>query len=165
MTAAAKRIKVQVGDVFRIPFGPDQSAFGQVVKQKGPQNLVVVFRAIEGTAEDATRSGIELAAIVFDAKFRNSDWPIVTNLPPIKVTEPWFALGHEGLENLRLESFDGSKWQLVRPGVAARHGHKSLSYPMALQMAVEAIHGRREWIPEMDGYRQLATELSGAPGA
>jgi hypothetical protein len=165
MTGATKRIEVRAGDVFRIPFGPDEHAYGQVVDQKGPQNLVVVFRATDTTAEEALRSGIELAAIVFDAKFRNGDWPIVSNVLPVKVAEPWFVLGHEGLENLRLENFDGSKTQMVRPAAAAKHGHRSLSYPMALQMAVEAVHGRREWIPEMDGYRSLAKELGGTPAA
>jgi len=89
----------------------------------------------------------------------------VSNLPPVKVAEPWFVLGHEGLENLRLENFDGSKTQMVRSADAAKHSHRSLSYPMALQMAVEAIHGRREWIPEMDGYRSLAEELNGTLAA
>src|SRR6266705_2334851 len=79
MTAAAKRIQARVGDVFRVPFGAAQHAYGQVVGQTGPQNLVVVFRATHATVEDAMRSGIELAAIVFDAKFRNGDWPILTN--------------------------------------------------------------------------------------
>jgi hypothetical protein len=76
------------------------------------------------------------------------------------VNEPWFVLGHEGLENLRLENFDSSKTQMVRAPAAAKHRHRSLSYPMALQLAVEAIYGRRDWIQEMDDYRELARELT-----
>ena len=162
MNRTPKRIRARVGDVFRIPFAPDQSVYGQVVDQTGPQHLVVVFGGPAGTPEDALRNDIDLAAIVFDAKFRNGDWPIVANLPPIQVNEPWFVLGHEGLENLRLENFEGSRTQMVRASAAAKHGHRSLSYPMALQLAVEAINGRRDWIHEMDCYRELATELTPA---
>jgi hypothetical protein len=82
MNTVPKRIRARVGDVFRIPFAPDQSVFGQVIGQTGPQYLVVVFGVAARTPEDALRQDINLAAIVFDAKFRNGDWPIVANLPP-----------------------------------------------------------------------------------
>lgn len=160
-----KRIKARLGDVFQVPVSGDEQVYGQVIGQDGPQHLVVLFRSNSGSVEDAIASGIELAGIVFDAKFRNGDWPIVANVPPVKVKAPWFVLGHEGLENLRLENFDRSEMRMVRPAEAARHRHRHISYPMALQWAAEATRGRREWNPDLDCYRDLALELSGlTPG-
>lgn len=162
MTAAAKAIRAKVGDVFRIPAASDQFVYGQVVEKKGPQHLVVVFRAVTDSVEEAISSGFELAGIVFDAKLRNGDWPIVANRPPVKVSEPWFVLGHEGLENLRLENFEGSSQRLIRPAEAARHGHRNISYPMLLQWAVEATHGQREWSADLEIFKRLGSELAGA---
>jgi hypothetical protein len=163
-TAKSRRIRARVGDVFVVPISADMRVYGQVVDQAGPQHLVVLFRSRAGSVEDVVRSGIQLAGIVFDAKWRNGDWPIVANLPPLKVKSPWFVLGHEGLENLRLANFDGSSTRLVAPAEAFRHQHRHISYPMALQWAAEAVHGRREWNENLDFFRDLALELDGDSG-
>jgi hypothetical protein len=139
--------------------------YGQVSDQAGPQFLVVLFRSKAGVFEEVVRSGIVLAGIVFDAKLRNGDWPIVANIPPVKVKSPWFVVGHEALENVRLESFDGSATRLVRPAEAAKHGHRHVSYPMVLQRAAEALHGQRQWKEDLDFLRDLAAELGGNPGS
>lgn len=158
----AKRIRAKVGDVFAVPVSGDKRVYGQVVDQAGPQFLVVVFRSTSGSVEDVASSGIELAGVVFDAKLRNGDWPIVASLPPVKVKAPWFVVGHEGLEKLRLENFDGSASRLVRPAEAARHRHRHISYPMVLQRAAAALHGHGEWQEDLDFLRDLAAELGGS---
>ena len=94
--------------MFVVPISADERVYGQVVDQAGPQFLAVLFRSTSGSVDDVVRSGIQLAGIVFDAKWRNGDWPIIANRPPVKVKAPWFVLAHEGLENLRLANFDGS---------------------------------------------------------
>jgi hypothetical protein len=161
--AKAKRIRAKVGDVFAVPISNEGRVYGQVVDQAGAQFLVVLFRSTSGSAEDAVRSGIELAGIVFDAKLRNGDWPILSNMPPVKVKPPWFVVGHEGLENLRLVNFDSSVTRLVRSAEAANHRHRSVAYPMILQRAAEALHGHGQWNEELDFLRDLAGELSGHP--
>lgn len=75
----------------------------------------MLFRSTSGSLEEVVSSGIELAGVIFEARLRNGDWPIVASLPPVTVKAPWFVVGHEGLENLRLENFDGSATRLVRP--------------------------------------------------
>ena len=159
----AKLIRAKVGDVFAVPISKDERVYGQVVDQAGAQFLVVVFHSTSGSVEDAVRSSIELAGIVFDSKLRNGDWPIVANMPPVKVKAPWFVVGHEGLENLRLVNFDSSVTRLVRSAEAARHRHRTISSPKAIQMAVEALHGQGEWREELDFTRDLAKELTGDP--
>jgi hypothetical protein len=161
--AKAKRIRAKVGDVFAIPISTDKRVYGQVVAQTGVEFLVVVFHSSSVSAEEAMRSGIDLAGIVFDVKLRNGDWPIVANLPPVRINAPWFVLGHEGLENLRIENFDRSVTRMVRLAEAAKHHHRHLSYPMVLQLAAEALHGQREWKDGLDFLRDLAVELSGDP--
>jgi hypothetical protein len=146
--------------VFAIPISSDERVYGQVVDQAGVEFLVVVFHSNSASIEEAVRSGIDLAGIVFDAKLRNGDWQIVANLPPVRIKAPWFVLGHEGLENLRIENFHGSETRLVRLAEAAKHHHRNLSYPMVLQQAAEALHGQREWRDELDFLRDLAIELS-----
>jgi hypothetical protein len=163
--AKGKRIRAKVGNVFVVPISGDERVYGQVVDQAGPQFLVVLFRSTSGSVEDVVGSGIELAGIVFDAKLSNGDWPIVSNIPPVEVKSPWFVVGHEGLENLRLENFDGSATRLVRPAEAAKHRHRHISYPMVLQRAAEALHGQREWQEDLDFLRDLASELGGHPGS
>jgi hypothetical protein len=160
-----KRIRAKAGDIFTIPVAGDERMYGQVVDQAGPQFLVVLFRSNAGALEEVVRSGIVLAGIVFDAKLRNGDWQIVANIPAVEVKSPWFVVGHEGLENLRLESFDGSATRLVRPTEAAKHGHRHVSYPMVLQRAAEALRGHREWQEDLDFLRDLAAELEGGPGS
>ena len=155
------RHRARVGDVFRVPAAEGEWAFGQVVDQAGPQHLVVIFSATSGSVGEVLASTVQLAGIVFDAKLRNGDWPIVANLPPVPVRRPWFILGHEDLGDLRLESFDGTETRPAAPGDVGRHRHRTISSPMALQWAVEATHGRREWIPELEPYRRLAVELGG----
>src|SRR5262252_555067 len=123
-------------------------------------DIVVLFRSSAGSVEDIVGGGIQLAGIVFDAKWRNGDWPIVTNRPPVKVRSPWFVVGHEGLGNLRLENFDGSVTHVATPTEAAKHRYRTISSPMALQWAAEAKHGRREWNKDLDCFRDLAVELS-----
>jgi len=156
----SKRIHARVGDVFLVPVSDEQDVYGQVIDQAGPQFLVVLFRSSAGSVEDIVGGGIQLAGIVFDAKWRNGDWPIVTNRPPVKVRSPWFVVGHEGLGNLRLENFDGSVTHVATPTEAAKHRYRTISSPMALQWAAEAKHGRREWNKDLDCFRDLAVELS-----
>jgi hypothetical protein len=165
MRVKAKRIRAKIGDVFAIPISSDERVYGQVVDQAGVEFLVVVFHSNSASVEEAVRSGIDLAGIVFDAKLRNGDWQIVANLPPVRIKAPWFVLGHEGLENLRIENFDGSETRLVRLAEAAKHHHRHLSYPMVLQQAAEALHGQREWRDELDFLRDLAIEVRGDPGS
>lgn len=159
MVAKGKGIRARVGDVFEVPISEREHVYGQVIDQVGPQHLVVLFRSGQEPVEDVIRSGIQLAGIVFDAKLRNGDWPIVAHVTPIDVRAPWFVLGHEGLENLRLESFDGTKTRMATPEEASNHRRRHVSYPMALQRAAEAAHGRREWSSELEVFRQLAAEL------
>jgi hypothetical protein len=132
---------------------------GQVVDKAGPQHMVVVFRAVGESVDTAFASGIDLAGIVFDAKLRNGDWPILKNVPPVQVKAPLFVLGHEGLENLRLETFDGKETRLVRPAEAGKHRHRNISYPMVLQRAASAIHGREAWKADFDHFRDLGAEM------
>ena len=153
-------MRAKVGDVFLVPVSPDQRVYGQVLDRTGPQFLVVVFRSAVGPIAEVLSSGIELAGIVFDAKFRNGDWPIVTNMAPVPVTAPWFVLGHEALDNLRLVNFDSSVTRVASPTEDRAHHHRNISYPMALQMAAEAVFGSRPWRSELDCYRELAVELS-----
>lgn len=155
-----KRPRARVGDVFRIPISTDRFAYGQVIDQAGPQHLVVVFRSAAGAVEDAMASGFDLAGITFDAKWRNGDWPIVKNLPPAHVRAPLFLLGHEGLENLRVESFDGRQTRLIRPSESTPFGHRYLSAPMRLQRAVQATHGDGDWETDLDHFRELADRLA-----
>ena len=74
-------MRVKVGDVFKVPVSGNGVVYGQVIDKAGPQHLVTIFRSGDGP-DDAMRSGIELAGIVFDAKFRNGDWQIVANATP-----------------------------------------------------------------------------------
>ena len=156
----AKRVRAKVGDVFLVPISDDLTVYGQVIDQSGPQFLVVLFNSNTGTIEEVMRSGIDLAGIIFDAKWRDGDWPIVANYPPLNVAAPWFVLGDERLENLRLTNFDGSITRTVRPANASKHHNRTIANPMALQIAAEALHHRREWNEALDPFRELAVELA-----
>jgi len=154
------KYRARVGDVFAIAVADDRAAWGQVIAQSGPQFLVVLFDLAD-TLDAAISSRPALAGIVLDAKLRNGDWPVVANRAPIHITQPWFVLGHGGLGNLRLESFDGSSIRTVSASVAARHGNRHIVYPAVLGWAAEATWGPREWILELDHLRELAAELRG----
>jgi hypothetical protein len=160
MKARQKRIRARVGDVFLVPVSDNLRVYGQVVDRDGAQFLVVVFRSAVGPFEDVIRSGIQLAGIVLDAKWRNGDWPIVRNLPPIQVRPPWFLVGHELLGNLRVVSFDSCDTRMVTPAEASKHRHRVINSPMVLQMAAQALHGYAAWREEFDHMRDLAAELS-----
>jgi hypothetical protein len=144
-----------------MPVSDGFHVYGQVVDKDGPQHLVVIFSAV-GSMEEALRGSIDLAGIVFDAKLRNGDWPIIANAPVAPLRTPMFVLGHEGVENLRLESFDGKTSRLVRSDEASTHRHRNLSAPMLLQMAAEAHHGLAAWKGDYDHFRALAEEMSNA---
>jgi hypothetical protein len=158
----AKRIRARVGDVFVVPVSEDLQVYGQVIDQAGFQFLVILFRSTSGPLEEVMRSGIELAGIVFDAKWRNGDWPILANYPPPKTTSPWFVSGHEKLGNLRLVTFDGTITRTVTAADASKHQNRTIANAMALQIAAEAVHHRREWTEALDPFRDLAAELASA---
>ncbi len=153
------RIRARVGDVFSIPVLDHERVLGQVVDQAGPQFMVVTFRSDDPAPEKVVAAEIDLAGIIFDAKLRNGDWPILSNQPPATVSEPWFLVGHSGLGNLRLESFDGSKVRAATSADAAEHAHRNISSPMAFQWAVEAARGHREWTPALEIFPRLGREL------
>ena len=162
MAPAAKAFRAKVGDLFSVPIAADHSVYGQVVEKAGPQYLVVIFRESSGSMAEAIRAGIDLAGIVFDAKFRNGDWPIVGNMTPVDVKAPWFVLGHERLENLRLENFDRSATRPTTPAEASKHRHRNLSGPFVLQRAAAALHGHDTWQLDFEHFRELGRELSGS---
>src|SRR5260370_9726216 len=97
-----KGIRARVGDVFEVPLSADQRVYGQIVDQADRQFLVVLFRSTTGAVEDIVRSGIALGGIVFDAKWRDGDWPIVAKRPPVTVRPPSFVVGDDGLRQVRL---------------------------------------------------------------
>lgn len=158
----AKRIRARVGDVFVVPVSEDLHVYGQVIDQAGFQFLVILFRSTSGPLEEVMRSGIELAGIVFDAKWRNGDWPILANYPPLKTTSPWFVSGHEKLGNLKLVNFDGTITRTVTAANASMHRNRTIADAMALQVAAEAVHHRREWNEALDPFRELAAQLATA---
>ena len=153
------RIRVRVGDIFVVPMSEGLPVYGQVIAQSGTQFLVVLFRK-SGSIDEAITSGIELAGVVFDAKWRNGDWPIVENRPPAAVKTPWFVVGHLDLGNVRLTNFDGTIERPATAAEASRHRNRAVAYPMALQMAAEAAHGVRRWSSEFDRFRELGAELA-----
>ncbi len=157
-----KRIRSRAGDVFGVPVFEDLQMYGQVIDQAGPQFLVILFRSTTGPLDDIMLSGIELAGIVDDAKWRNGDWPILANYPPVRTNPPWFVLGHEQLGNLRLTNFDGTITRRVTAAEASKHRNRTTADPMALQIAAEAMHRRRGWNEALDTFRELAAELASA---
>ena len=133
----------QMGDVFKVPVTDELAVVGQIVARRSQVLLVVIFaKAPEkdgGRVDDAIASGIALAGVVFDAKFRNGDWPIVDNRPPLPIVEPWFVVGHQQLGNLKLTNLDGSITRPAKPTETAEFDHLHLVYPMVLQMAAALI--------------------------
>lgn len=155
---------VRVGDVFSIPVQEKARAFGQVVAKDGSTLLVVTFRTTERdeplSVEDAIASGVELAGIVFDAKFANGDWPIHENRPPVLEPSLWFVVGDPGLRNLRLVNFDESATRPCTTLEASGHDRRIISYPRILEMAVESARGLGPWRDEFEHMRTYAKEIS-----
>jgi hypothetical protein len=163
-TPSLARIKPRVGDIFLIPVDESISVYGQILTASNRTHLVVVYKAtsLEGiSSEEVIAREIDLAGMVFDAKFINGDWPIVGNLPPIQVAEPWFVEGHEGMEDLSLTNLDMSERRRVNPREAEAHPARHLSYPMRLQKAVAGLRGLSPWQEGYHGhFRELAKELT-----
>lgn len=160
-----RRLKVRVGDIFRIPVDESLSIYGQILTAFHRTHLVVVFEATSEetlSIEEVIRRKIDLAGIVFDAKFINGDWPIVGNLAPVVVNQPWFVSGHEAMEDLSLTSIDTSTRHRVTAQAAVNHQRLSFSTPMVLQRAVAGLYNRGPWQEEYHArFRDLARELAG----
>jgi hypothetical protein len=155
------KIKAKVGDVFRIPLAGTACVYGQVVSKAGAQHLVVVFQASPPHFAPAVLgSGIRLGGIIFDAKLRNGDWPIVASLAPVAVVEPMFTSGHELTpRGVMVERFDGTDCRRATPDEASRYGHRMISSPMVLQLAAEATEGLRPWNERFEHFRRLGVSL------
>jgi hypothetical protein len=161
-----RKVAPRVGDVFKVPVTDELTVVGQVVAHYSRVFLVVIFRKApekdSGNIDDAMGSGIALAGVVFDAKFRNGDWPIVDNRPALPIVEPWFVVGHEQLGNLRLTNLDGSVSRSAKPTETAPFDHLHIVYPMVLQMAAAAHWHLKPWREEhYEHFRRLARVLSG----
>lgn len=87
---------------------------------------------------------------MFDAKFRNGDWPIHERRPP--VTTPaslWYQAGHPQLGNPRLYNYDGSIRRRCTEEEAAQYDRKHDASPVVLQLAAAARGG---FIPSREGF-------------
>lgn len=158
--ASARRIRAEIGDIFRIPLGSDLNVYGQVVAKAGHEHLVVVFQlAPPDFSPSVLHGGIRLAGIVLDAKFRNGDWPIVTRLAPIPFRQPWFTLGDPELDGVSIEAFDSSIQRQATGDGARRWGTRHVVTPMVLQWAVQASEGLRPWLEDFNHLRRLALEM------
>jgi hypothetical protein len=156
-----KKVRAKVGDVFRIKLSPSVHVYGQVVAKDGPQHLVVLFvDAPADFAPEVLSSGIRLAGIVFDAKLRNGDWPIITTTTPVPIERPWFTSGDAVLGGVAVETFDGTVRRAATPDEVGRYGHRNISYPAVLQLAAEASMGLRTWQADFDHFRRLALDVS-----
>jgi Immunity protein 26 len=161
----SRKVPPRVGDVFLIPVSEGLSVYGQILSAFHRTHLVVVFQATTrdvSSIDDALMTTIQLAGIVFDAKFVNGDWPVVGNRPSVTVQEPWFVSGHEAMEDLTLTNVDMSIRRRVTPAEAANHGRMVLSSPLGLEKAARALRAVADWQEEFHGgFRDLARELSG----
>jgi hypothetical protein len=165
MPEGSKPIRAQVGDVVRIPISTDEYVHGQVLDIWNRLYLVAVFRAVTSSPHDAMASGIDLAAYVFDALIRNGGWPIVASLPRAPFQSPWFLTHLGELGTVLLATMDDTSERIVSVAESQSYDNKWFEYAMVLQMAAEAAHGHREWMPEFDRHRQLASQLeSSHPG-
>ncbi len=159
MPEGSKRIRAQVGDVVRIPISRDEYVHGQVLDLWNQLCLVAVFRAVNSSPQEATASGINLAAYIFDALVRNGSWPIVANVPRVPFQPPLF-LTHRGQPGtVLLATIDDTSERMVSVAESQSYDNKWFEYGMVLQMVAEAAHGHREWKPEFDNHRQLAAQL------
>lgn len=160
----SRKVPTRVGDVFLIPVGEDVSVFGQILTAFHRTHLVVVFKATTrdvSSIDDALRTTMQLAGMVFDAKLLNGDWPVVGNRPPVTVQKPWFVSGHEAMEDLTVTNIDMSIRRRVTPAEAAKHGRMIFSSPLVLEKAARALRGVADWQEEFHGsFRDLAKELS-----
>ena len=137
--------------------------YGQVVAKEGAQHLVVVFQAGPADFTPAVlESGIRLGGIIFDAKLRNGDWPIVAAEPPVAVEAPLFTSGHEALRGVMVERFDGTDRRRATPDEASRYGHRVISHPMVLQLAAEATEGLGPWDEAFENFRRLGVSMDPA---
>lgn len=152
-----KKPRVEVGDVFTIPIADGARAYGQVIGAEGQRNeapFVVIFRTTDRgdslCIDAALVSGIELAGSVFDAKFRNGDWPIHERRPPVATPASlWYQAGNPKLGNLRLYSHDGSMRRHCTEEEAAQYDRKHHASPMVLQLAAAASRG---FIPSRESF-------------
>jgi len=165
MARKAKQ-QVNVGDVFQIPIDDSRAGYGQVVlKPEEPVLFICVFAMTTppgalADVDEIVRSDILLAGSTFNALINNGHWTIVgnvtANLPSIAL--PVYKSMRE--DGMIIETLDRS-----RSRKASRQEESSLPFrtytaPIGFELALKAIGGVGEWLPEYDDMKYESLKLS-----
>jgi len=157
-TVPSKRLRLNVGDVFRLPIDASRVGYGQIVGRYGRSAYyLAIFEqpyefGEEPRVADIVRGRIALLALSLDALLYHGEWTIVGRgtLPPIDwptykeavAPDVWEAVDHTGTARRPVERFEAE-------GLPFR----SVVAPIVVQDAFRSLHGVGQWNDAYDKLR------------
>ncbi len=164
--ARKAKVEVNVGDVFQIPIDDARVGYGQVVlKPEKPILFICVFAmttppGASPDIDEIVHSDILLAGSTFDALFRNGQWKIVgnvaSNLPLIALPVYKSGIGDEAL----VETLDRSRSRKASKQEESSLPFRTYTAPIGFELALKAIGGIGEWLPDYDDMKYETLKLS-----
>jgi hypothetical protein len=155
----SRRLHLKLGDLFRLPLGPDLAGVGQIVAiRSAGYYYFAVFDATrppdeEPSAVDPRATSIDLLALSMDALLHHGYWQVIGNAP-VDATIGFPAYKQATAPGVFdvVDHLDGSR-RRATPEEAERLPFRKVVAPIRVQHAFEALHGVRPWSPEYDELR------------
>ncbi|EJL74397.1 Imm26 family immunity protein [Chryseobacterium populi] len=155
----AKRLKLNIGDIFTIPLSEKEVGFGQIVQMPDKYTLIIVvynyktFQAEKYDIEKAVDSEILFLGYTNDAKLYHKDWKIVGNLLNniSRILLPCFKLGLPSADypdGARLVDFKGNVLANIDKKTFDKLHFQTEVGPIRFENALKAHFNLHEWIAE-----------------
>jgi hypothetical protein len=154
----SKRVRLNIGDVFRLPIDLSRVGYGQIVGRYGRSAYYfAIFEQPREPSEepelaDIVRGQIALFALSLDALLYHGGWEIVGNVAVPGIEWPTYK---EAVAPDVFEAVDhtGSIRRPATPDEAENLAFRSVVAPIRLQNAFRAVHGAAEWNEAYDELR------------
>jgi hypothetical protein len=155
---------LRVGDVIAVPISSGRFGVAHVVANYKKSAYYIEFHDV--TFEDPSSLDVEaalaapliLAGLSFDGRVHSGDWRVIGQHPVrADLRLPPYLLGRA--DKARVEDFEGQRRRAATVDDLRLLRHRRLSYPMVLEMALQAYFGERPWVADFDGYRPPSPEV------
>jgi hypothetical protein len=160
---SSKRIKLSVGDVFRIPVDADRVGHGQIVYRWGKGGTHFYFAVFDGTyaansepdLDTIVRRPIALLALSLDALLWHGYWQVVGHKEVDPAAIPWPAY-KEGVSppgTYELVDYTGDRRRRATRDEAEHVPFRSIVAPIRVHKAFHALNGVGKWDDVYDALR------------
>jgi hypothetical protein len=165
-------VKLEVGDVFSMPFDDERVTYGQIVERWGASGghyYLAIYDAIRlrednVDLDDVVAQRVALLGISTDALLQHGHWQVVGNHAVDVDGIPWPAY-KEGVSppgTFDVVDYTGRRRRRATAEEIERLAFRPMPTPFVLEKAFQALNGIGDWHEVFDGLLPVPDELTSA---